>query len=1108
MRDSEPSAQFGNLDVSKILRKDQLALHAWMERSAPPLAPVYLGAAHMVTNENFPGAVHFISHAMREIGNQLPPILVDSIDSSRLEYQPLVKTIRESWDEWQNGESESKSEVQRFLDSVLALLKEDAQVRSTIREKAIQMFQELGEGPPAANSVEHWLAATKDHHKLAHLRPGQLPDDALEQCVASFHLLEKILVVLSQPFYASVQELDEILHSPPEKEVKELKRFFLHASKKRYFFRSLDDPSWLKPLSEEGYFAKPPSMSGDGMPQWPEGEYLLKMVEVLPSEVAKIWSSVSEVENPIVVRISLQIFCHLPGDLIEKDIARKVFDLIGSPFPDFFFDQAAEAVLHLFKSGAKAQACSALKVILGWPIAKRNSGMVRDEIAQHPYHKLLETVIADPDVATDWLIFRCLVSLIEDQQSTMEPSYSKYSHAWLLAIADSQDDDSGYVPHQVSAINTLITGLASVALQVAAQDEKRLQDVFGYLRERSQVHNRIALHVLARSKGGIDLVEGVLVDPENLREELRSEFRDLLQRRFADVSEDIQEQFLMLIQEHVAEAGDLEGSYKRWWLDCIKDHLSGDHRKEFEQLEALHDSVESNESDRGGVYVAADESPFELEDLLEMPTSGIVETLRTWEPEPEQRGLTQVTVEGFAAVLRQLVEQKAKEISSECAQFENLDWVYVRNLYDGLVAGLRDGQAIAWPEVLRLSDVIIEQTQKLGPTIDEATTLERSLLRQSVASLLGAGVSTPNSPIQDADRRAAVEQLRALSKDQIRTDEDLYLHHDPLMPVINTTQGVALNAIINDAVRSKFEKVPDLEVIEEALSTLVVALEGQGRLEPAYAVVGNQLPRLVHLSPEWVSDNLGRLFPEDKPEQLEFAWNAYLRQHKPYSDVFTAVHRVYRSAVENLNREITTPTWDQANTRLGQHLVIFAIRGLDTDSLIESFFLNADDGLAAETMTHLGRCLRATEDLPDEIVRNTQELWNKRIETALEDIGSHQKELLAFTDTFVASKLSKEWEQSTLASVLESCEIALPPTSNEVVHKLADQANENPAASLRLLRLLLERSTDQWEFGSWKEGVLEIVSHNIETDPQAEENRAWILNKYLGKGYNEFKDLF
>ena len=48
---------------------DRRRILEWLEANAPALAPVYDGAVRMILEPEFPGRVHFIAHAMREIMN-------------------------------------------------------------------------------------------------------------------------------------------------------------------------------------------------------------------------------------------------------------------------------------------------------------------------------------------------------------------------------------------------------------------------------------------------------------------------------------------------------------------------------------------------------------------------------------------------------------------------------------------------------------------------------------------------------------------------------------------------------------------------------------------------------------------------------------------------------------------------------------------------------------------------------------------------------------------------------------------------------------------------------------------------------------------------------
>ncbi len=58
----------------------------------------------------------------------------------------------------------------------------------------------------------------------------------------------------------------------------------------QYFFEKLSSPLWIGPLAKRGRFDYPPGIERIGnmyrFPPWPEGEYLLRMADVAPEEVA------------------------------------------------------------------------------------------------------------------------------------------------------------------------------------------------------------------------------------------------------------------------------------------------------------------------------------------------------------------------------------------------------------------------------------------------------------------------------------------------------------------------------------------------------------------------------------------------------------------------------------------------------------------------------------------------------------------------------------------------------------------------------------------------------------------------------------------------------
>ncbi|MBN2413960.1 hypothetical protein JXQ31_19960 [candidate division KSB1 bacterium] len=57
--------------------KERLDLKAWFQRNAPSLGELYEGVLKLLyTDEKIPGWTRFVAHAIREIGNRLPDIVI------------------------------------------------------------------------------------------------------------------------------------------------------------------------------------------------------------------------------------------------------------------------------------------------------------------------------------------------------------------------------------------------------------------------------------------------------------------------------------------------------------------------------------------------------------------------------------------------------------------------------------------------------------------------------------------------------------------------------------------------------------------------------------------------------------------------------------------------------------------------------------------------------------------------------------------------------------------------------------------------------------------------------------------------------------------------
>ena len=92
---------------------------------------------------------------------------------------------------------------------------------------------------------------------------------------------------------------------------------------RKYFFSRLENPLWLEPLAERGYFKYPPRSQrfDDGtiqFPYWPEIQYLTNVCRGAPDEVVNLVMALPEIDNPVVYDGILDIALQLPGKQSAK----------------------------------------------------------------------------------------------------------------------------------------------------------------------------------------------------------------------------------------------------------------------------------------------------------------------------------------------------------------------------------------------------------------------------------------------------------------------------------------------------------------------------------------------------------------------------------------------------------------------------------------------------------------------------------------------------------------------------------------------------------------------------------------------------------------------
>ena len=128
----------------------------------------------------------------------------------------------------------------------------------------------------------------------------------------------------------------------------------------RYFFDRLDNPEWVKPLIEKGFFRNPPAVVEDekertiAFPPWPESRYLARVAPMASAEAqAAIFEAIQRVpdtENSRVSQDLLEAAIALPPDFSVK-LVGKAIGWARAKYPLPLPEKLAELIAHLAQGG-------------------------------------------------------------------------------------------------------------------------------------------------------------------------------------------------------------------------------------------------------------------------------------------------------------------------------------------------------------------------------------------------------------------------------------------------------------------------------------------------------------------------------------------------------------------------------------------------------------------------------------------------------------------------------------------------------------------------------------------------------------------------------------
>ncbi|HFC08359.1 MAG TPA: hypothetical protein ENJ54_00665 [Chloroflexi bacterium] len=928
----------------------------------------------------------------------------------------------------------------------------------------------------------------------------------------------------------------------------------------RYFFDRLENPEWLKPLWNEGFFKHPPQPVRNEekgtirFPPWPEARYLARMAKYKPDVVAEIIQQMEDTENPAVLQALIEAALAMPPE-ISVTLVEKALKWAATPYLLLLLPEKLGALLaHWARAGKAEEALRLASELLDVSLDASDPDVAhsllsepRPRFKMWDYEQILEEHYPELVRIAPFPALELLCNLLDKairlslrREEVQEGT--DFSTTWRPAIEDHPQNMGE------DARKALVSGLRDAAEMAVRQDKAPLEEMVAFLEAKPwNVFRRIALHLLRvfheQAKG---LVAAHLTDRELFEDVgVRHEYILLLRKGFSALSPEDQHTILRWIEEGPeikqfrAEWQERHGQapteeeidrYREiWQRDRLAwigpENLPEDWRAQYRALVQRYGEPEHPEFP---VYFTVSEvgprSPKTAEELKAMSVEAIVTFLKTWQP-PEEM-FQEPSPEGLGRVLASVVAEEPGRFTEQAEHFQETDPTYVRALFEGLRQAIEQHkQAFNWDQVLRLSHWVVTQPRDIpGRKVHH---FERDpdwgWARKALAELFDAGFRQETA-LPMAYRERAWTILQQLTGDPDPTpsrEKDTSM--DPATLSINTTRGAAMHAVLqyalwirrylkkqadaSERLAKGFEEMPEVRAVLEAHLDLAK--------DPSFAiraVYGQWFPWLALLDEGWAHEHVTRIFPLNEEERAYFeaAWNAYIALNRPYDNAFDLLREQYGHAVKRIGHQREEKPWHaDPDKRLAEHLMVFFWRGklpLD-DPLLTTFWEQAPGTLRGHALDFVGRALMQTEgQAPEEILDRLKRLWESRLEQARTSSSSSAfaEEMRAFGWWFVSAKFDTCW---ALDQLIASLEIAgqIEPT-RMVLERLAETAQTHPLKSVECLKMIVEADIEGWELYAGQEHIRQALQWALGT-PEAKQTAEQVIH-YLGsRGFLEYRDL-
>ena len=861
----------------------------------------------------------------------------------------------------------------------------------------------------------------------------------------AFERFTSLLYGRLAPYYVTEAELDALLkvETPTGEHAKQLRDLQLTHGQRNYFFQRLRNPAWMKHLAAEGFFTSPPGRQQNAKGSWstkpwPEGNYLVLAAADEPAAVLEALNSIPLTnDNPFVWDVVAKAGRQLPPDLAACIVPSLTNALKTVPATSarIFSESVVDLLVLLAETEQKEAAFDLAAYLLrvarpseteeieGLSFSVRTD-WVFPRFGWNNYAELLGRLVDSLEALDAARTLEFLLSKVRGVQRLAE-------HVKLNVLWHPSDTDSGARSDHDDVVSMLINAAVGVAQRFSARGGDEASQAMELVEHHSdKLMTRIGYLVL--SEAGRHL-------PERVNRILRSkELRDpgfpaaeiavLLRSQFRNAAPEVRKQYAAVVEagpnrEELStrcrrvygrdpteeEIDDYKHRYQRRILTFFRGHIPDELRDLAERLGVLgvtpsrYDQEMAEVGSSGAVESGAwlgDESPIGVEELGQSSVGEIVALLVEWSP-GEGIG-SSFGLQGTLMTYAKDNPGTALEVLSGAVE-EGVDPRAIEGIVDGLGEAARAGSEIDWAAALEVVRGILSRVRSLDLGDDTCVGHWRRTAGRA-ARFVGEGCNRNSVAHRCADEIWEIlgEAMTAPAIWEIPHSSDKSLA-SVVMAKLNDAAGHVANAVISAALwdyRSLLSDEQPASAGAEAAAR--VAVQEQlvplldGRLQDdgpnaavLRAVLGDFVPQLHLLAPEWTEDHAADLFEHGLEDPASWpTWTTYISRCNLYDAVFRATRPWYLKAAAE------AAVWREAAGNsagvreiiqsYGEHLIVAVLRGLVSvgheDALLETAYKNLVPSDWHRAYWGIFRAWSDADDPPPtDFVRRLLRLWEWRV---------------------------------------------------------------------------------------------------------------------------------